>query len=173
MSLDGTLTTLIAGKRLHRYQHSNPAAHTLERRLILFAKPVIPWLDLSPPASSAPKKPTPKMIAALRAKLDAILSERWIPVCEGRRSGVNPCDLKRLQTGLAHEAWSVRADPPDALRAFGFFVGHAQLLLTHADVHPAGDDEWDQQIRWIHLIRTKLGIPPTAVFKRASIHDYL
>jgi hypothetical protein len=173
MSLDGILAGLIAGKRLHRYQHSNPATHTIDRRLILFANPVIPWLDVSPPVSSTPEKPMPKMIAALRAKLDAILSERWPPVCEGRRSGFGPCDLKRLQTGLAHEAWSVRADPPDAVRAFGFFVGHSQLLLTHAGVHPAGDDEWDQQIRLVHLIRTRLGIPSTVVFRRARIYDYL
>jgi hypothetical protein len=172
MSLNSTFTALIAGKRLHRYEHSDPAAHTIKGRLVLFANPVVQWLDLSPPASTAPNKPTPKMIAALVAKLDAVLSEPNILVCEGRHFA-GPCALKRLDSGLGHEAWAVRADPPDRMRAFGFFIGHSQLLLTHAGPHPHGDDEWDHEIHIVHLVRTKLGIQPEAVFMRASIHGYI
>lgn len=79
MSLDSTFTALIAAKRLHRYAHSNPAAHTIKGRSVLFANPVVSWLKLSPPATTDPREPTLSMTAALVAKLDAVLSEPNIP----------------------------------------------------------------------------------------------
>jgi hypothetical protein len=174
MSLEGTVAALIAARRLHEYRHSNPDAHTIKDRRILYANPVASWLTFrSPQVATSAVRPTKRMIATLRAKLDAILSEPGIPVCEVYGRGAGPCVLKRLRTGLAHEVWEVRADPPDFVRAYGFFVGLAQLFLTHASRHPDGSDEWEQQIRFVHHVRVKLEMPPEIAFRRASIHDYI